>query len=61
MALHDFLAHGEADAGAGVFFSCVQTLKDQENAFTVLGSNADAVVTYREAPFVSLVSYGTRS
>src|ERR1035438_3100122 len=36
VALHDLLAHGEPDAGAGIFFPTVQALEDVENAFGVL-------------------------
>jgi hypothetical protein len=44
-ALYAFAYDGEADAGAGVGFAVVQALKDAEDAFLILWSNTNAIVS----------------
>ena len=50
MAFDDLLAHGQADAGAGILVASVQALEDLEDAFGVAQINADAVVVDRDDP-----------
>ena len=52
VALDDFLADRQADAGAGILVAGVQALEDQEDAFGVLRVDADAVVADGEEPCV---------
>ena len=44
MAFDDFLADGEADAGAGVMFAGMEALEDLKDAVEVLRGDADAIV-----------------
>src|SRR5713101_2335644 len=46
MALDNFLAQGQADAGARVAIPRVQTLKDDKNPLSVLWCYADAVIAH---------------
>src|SRR5579872_7015419 len=49
---YDFLAHGQSDAGTGVFCAGVQPLKEHKNAFNVLRLDANPVVAYAERPVI---------
>ncbi len=52
MPLHDALTQRQADPGAFILFSCVQSLKDLKDALALPGVNADAIVRHREHPFI---------
>src|SRR5260370_18531953 len=53
MPLHDPLADGQTDAGAGDFLS-VKPLKDSENSFVILRRNSNPVVAHREKPLLAV-------
>src|SRR4030042_3687850 len=57
VSLHDALAECQADACARILVSGVQCLKDDEDAFIVLGVHANAVVPAGADPLVVL-SFG---
>src|SRR4030042_3745098 len=57
VSLHEALAECQADACARILVSGVQCLKDDEDAFVVLGVYANAVVPNGEDPLVVL-SFG---
>jgi hypothetical protein len=50
VALHNFLAQAQADAGAFVFFSRVQASENIKDAIEVFWRNADAFVRHAEHP-----------
>jgi len=47
------LANSQADSGALVLLSAVQTLEKDENPLKVLRIDSDAVVAHRKCPFVA--------
>src|ERR1043165_9905826 len=55
VALDDFLADGEPDAGARILAHGVQPLEEHEDALEVLRLDADAVVGHRDAPLARLL------
>src|SRR3989442_2405105 len=54
MPLDDLFAKGEADAGPRVFFSGVQALKEEKDAFEIFWRNPDPIVRNRELPLRAL-------
>ncbi len=46
VALHDFFADRQPNAGAGILLACVQSLENLENAVKVLWLHSDAIVTH---------------
>ena len=56
MAFDDFFADSQTDAVAGIFSAGVQPVENYEDAFGVLGGNADTVVGDREDRFASFLS-----
>src|ERR1017187_5345962 len=58
MPFHNSLAHGQTNAGAGIFFPCVQTLKDHEDPLRIFRFDADAIVVDGEHPLAALVAGG---
>ncbi len=46
--MHDFLADGQADAGAFILFPRMETLKRQEDAVEIFFVEADTVVRNRD-------------
>ena len=52
--LDDLFAKGEADAGPRVFFSGVQALKEEKDAFEIFWRNPDPIVRNRELPLRAL-------
>ena len=58
VALDDFFAQSEADAGAGIFFAGVEALEDEKDALEIFGWNADTVVAHGELPFGGFHRFG---
>ena len=57
MALDNFFANGQANAGTGIFIAGVQPLEDNKNSFGIFLFYANAIVLYRKYPFVYLILY----
>jgi len=51
MALYDFLADGQADAGPRIFVARMQSLEHHKNPVCVLRVEANAVVANSKEPF----------
>jgi hypothetical protein len=58
VALDDFLADGQPDASASELIPFVQPLEHAENPFEVLRIDSQAVVFYREVPFLAAILDG---
>src|SRR5258708_32453981 len=52
--LHDSLADGQADAGAGIFLARVQTLKNIEDAVEVFRGDSQPCIAHGENPLRGL-------
>src|SRR5512132_1609815 len=51
MALHNFLADGQTDAGSGIFVPRVEPLKNDEDPIGILWIDPDAMITHGKYPF----------
>ena len=48
MAFNNLFAYRQTDAGAGIFFSIVQALKNDKDSLGILGVQPDAIVADRK-------------
>src|SRR5829696_3726660 len=54
MAFNDFLADGQAYAGARIFFAAMEALENNKNSLEILGGDPDAVIGDGNFPFIAV-------
>ena len=53
---HDASANGETNSGSGIFVAVVQSVKNDEDTFNVLWSDANSIVFNSDSPEASFVA-----